>query len=174
MKIFRKSVVLVLTIAISVMALTVPAFAYTALPSEWSSHITGFSQICKNIDRIQYGNYIKALQRYLMCFDYVCRNKLYYSGGYMDGDFGGRTESAVIYLQGQFGFTRKDVDGIVGSKTWGAIASSLRLYPDNANRIRRPNGVPGQWVFIIDPNDGAPYLAYFSTDNFSTTPIQQL
>lgn len=171
MKILRKTIALVLTIAISAAVLAIPAFAYVALPSEWSSKISGFEEICRNVDPKIYGDYILALQRYLMCFDYVCKQKLYYNGGYMDGDFGGRTEAAVIYLQGQFSYASDDIDGIVGSQTWGSIARSLKLYPENYDRIRRPNGVPGQWVFIIAPSDGFYNLAYFSEDNLSTAPI---
>lgn len=160
-----KLTALVLTLAMLVTTLATPVLAYENLPSKWSNRIKAFSPIQKNVDSDIYEDYIKALQRYLMCFDYVCRNKLYYNGGYMDGEFGGRTESAVIYLQGQFGYVGDDIDGKVGPQTWGSIASSLKYYTENYNKIRRPNGVPDLWVFVVEDFYGIEELYYFGENN---------
>lgn len=160
--------------------LAVPALAYTDLSSYWQNHIKSFKQICKNVDRNEYYHYTMALQRYLMCFDYTCKNKLYYNGGYMDGDFGGRTEAAVLYLQEQLGFEKKYVDGIVGEKTWGAIARTLKVYTEEhtevypnytKTRIRRPAGVPGEWVFELATYDGSENFYYVWENNKDITPI---
>lgn len=172
MRFVKKITALILTMVMLVVAFAVPASAYTELSPYWTNYIKSFDEICMNIDRIQYGETIRALQRYLMCFDYVCKGKLYYNGSYMDGDFGGRTKDAVLYLQEQLGFTGKNIDGIVGENTWGAIARSLRLYGEYYNRIRRPNGIQGQWVYGIGANDGIEFLGYIGEDNGNVlTPI---
>lgn len=118
-RLIKKTTALILTVAMLAIVLAVPASAYENLPSCWKNHIGSFKEVCRNVDRNEYYHYTMALQRYLMCFDYTCKNKLYYNGGYMDGDFGGRTEAAVLYLQEQLGFTEKYIDGKVGEKTWG-------------------------------------------------------
>ena len=172
MKVIMKATVLILVMATLVVILAVPVFAYEVLPTKWANYIKSFPEIRMNVDRDQYHKYIMTLQRYLMCFDYVCKEKLYYNGGYMDGDFGGRTKAAVIYLQGQLGFTGEWVDGAVGTQTWTRIANSLRLYSEYYNRIRRPAGIPGQWVYGIGENDGSDFFGYFGEDNGNAlTPV---
>lgn len=171
MRFINKTVALILTIVMLVVMLAVPTSAYVDMAPTWKNYMKSFAEICKNVDRDQYYSYIMALQRYLMCFDYECKDKLYYNGGYMDGDFGGRTESAVIYLQEQLGFTGVDVDGVVGENTWGAIANTLKQYPENYNRMRRPQGIPGQWAFGLGVNEGGEYFCYVTEDNSNLLPV---
>ena len=96
-----------------------------------------------------------------MCFDTTSRDKLYSNGHYMDGDFGARTEDAVIYCQGEL-----DVkpDGYVGPNTWSVIANSMRYYTENYGRVKRPAGING-WVFLIGVDgDGVLELYFFLAD----------
>ena len=58
------------------------------------------------------GSAVKKLQ--------ILLNGLGFSCGAVDGDFGTKTRAAVKLYQGH---NNLDVDGIVGSKTWGALIS---------------------------------------------------
>lgn len=154
---------LVLTVMLTVLAIPALAGSYTTVPSVWANYIGSFP----TISRYGFaGNevYVCALQRYLMCFDTTSQNSLYYGGRYIDGDFGGRTETATIYCQGRLGVA---ADGYVGPNTWRAIASSLRLYTQDfeRNKIKRPAGING-WVFMLARNgDNIEELYYVLEDN---------
>ena len=60
-----------------------------------------------NLERGAYGDYVRVLQGFLICHGYD-------TGGF-DGDFGGRTESAVRTFQSVRGLV---VDGIAGKATF--------------------------------------------------------
>ena len=64
-----------------------------------------------NLERGAYGDYVRVLQGFLICRGYD-------TGGF-DGDFGGRTESAVKTFQSVRGLY---VDGIAGKVTFAALA----------------------------------------------------
>ena len=66
-----------------------------------------------NLERGAYGDYVRVLQGFLICHGYD-------TGGF-DGDFGGRTESAVKTFQSVRGLY---VDGISGRKTLEELANS--------------------------------------------------
>lgn len=166
----------VVAMLMSTVCLTASAAEYVSLPTRCSNYIKAFPVLQFNVSHVKYEHNIKALQRYLMCFDYTCKGKLNYGGTYMDGDFGGRTKAAVVYLQGQLGFVGDNVDGIVGGNTWAAIARSLRLYPYTASNpeygsIRRPQGVPNERVYMCENFTGIWNFAYVLEDNVGTHPI---
>lgn len=165
MKLVKRTFALLLTLAVMLTVLAMPALAgtYTTVPSRWLSYIGAFPQISR-YDYTGNEKYVLALQRYLMCFDTESQNKLYYGGQYMDGSFGGRTEAAAVYCQGKLGVA---ADGYVGPNTWSAIASSLRLYTQGMekNKIKRPTGING-WVFMIAlSGDKIEELYYVLEDN---------
>ncbi len=60
-----------------------------------------------NLERGSHGDYVRVLQGFLICHGYD-------TGGF-DGDFGGRTESAVKTFQSVRGLY---VDGIAGKATF--------------------------------------------------------
>ena len=66
-----------------------------------------------NLERGAYGDYVRVLQGFLICHGYD-------TGGF-DGDFGGRTESAVKTFQSVRGLY---VDGIAGRNTFEELANS--------------------------------------------------
>lgn len=170
------TILVVVAMLMSTVCLTASAAEYVSLPTSCSNYIKAFPVLQFNVSREKYGHNIKALQRYLMCFDYTCKGKLNYGGTYMDGDFGGRTKAAVVYLQEQLGFVGNNVDGIVGYNTWAAIARSLRLYPfkdsnPECGSIRRPMGVPNERVYMWENFTGIWNFEYFLENNFDTDPI---
>ena len=63
-----------------------------------------------NIDKGDKGIFVTILQATLFCQGYA--------PGYIDGDFGTRTKTAVLEVQRKHKLTR---DGVVGSKTWTAL-----------------------------------------------------
>ena len=65
-----------------------------------------------NLERGSHGDYVRVLQGFLICHGYD-------TGGF-DGDFGGRTESAVRTFQSVRGLY---VDGIAGRNTFEELAS---------------------------------------------------
>lgn len=58
----------------------------------------------------------------------------------VDGDFGNNTEKIVIQFQKDAGFTGRDVDGVVGEKTWKAL-DEIKVYSKLAdgNKSISPN-----------------------------------
>lgn len=63
-----------------------------------------------NIDKGDKGILVTILQATLFCQGYA--------PGYIDGDFGTKTKTAVLEVQRKYKLTR---DGIVGSNTWSAL-----------------------------------------------------
>ena len=58
----------------------------------------------------------------------------------VDGDFGNNTKTVVIQFQKDAGFVGKDVDGIVGEKTWKAL-DDIKIYSKltDGNKSISPN-----------------------------------
>ncbi len=73
---------------------------------------TGTGEISRSLSRGMYGSDVTTLQRLL--------NSLGYYDGYLDGDFGGMTEGAVVAFQSDNGLY---VDGVVGPITLNALYS---------------------------------------------------
>ncbi|MGI6163078.1 MAG: N-acetylmuramoyl-L-alanine amidase [Bacillota bacterium] len=82
-----------------------------------------------------YGDNVTTLQKYLQ--------NAGFSPGYVDGDFGPKTQSAVIAFQRSSGLVP---DGIVGPLTWTAL--------ERANNVSRGTGPLKGRVIVIDPGHG--------------------
>lgn len=159
--------ILTLTLAIffimSVIAL--PAFALTSLTSTHYNLIKNMDHLCFQIGT-DYMHQVKALQRYLMCFDDECAGLLYYNGQYMDGDFGGRTKAAAQYVQQKLIDDDYYWTGYVGETTWEAIANDLgKEY--NKTTVRGDTYILKRWtgssnIYLTGwDGDAMPALFYF-------------
>lgn len=124
MKRFRYILSLMLVVFCMMSVVVLPAFALSYLNTTHYNLVKDMSPLCYNIGSDSKEK-VKALQRYLMCFDNECKALLYYNGQYMDGDFGGRTKAAAIYCQKQLGLDTYYQTGYVGPTTWTAIADDL-------------------------------------------------
>lgn len=87
---------------------------YGRLKIDWTPETPSTKYVLKRLlKKGCEGDDVKELQKMLIALGY--KN---YLGKYLDdGDFGSRTKNAVIAFQKNSGFTKKDVDGIVGKKT---------------------------------------------------------
>ncbi len=121
MKHFRKIFALCITVIMLASFSCVIASAQELAPM-YINCLGSFPQISKGSGN---RNYVLGLQRFLMCFDYVSRNKLSTNGKYMDGYFGPNTEDSTVYFQTACGYTEKWCDGIVGSETWKSMGRRL-------------------------------------------------
>lgn len=122
MNIFKRTVLLALTIVMAMSILVIPAFAAEPLDSEWRTVFAGFptQTIGSN------SAYTGAIQSFLYASS-TTRQDIVNAGG-IDGKYGSGTASAVATFQGEY---NRDfgasigTDGSVGPKTWPAIASYL-------------------------------------------------
>ena len=165
MKIFKRLNTLFLVTIMIMTVLTLPASAEVG--GRWKGTFKSFGYI----KRGSTGGYVSALQRYLMSFDDIAKSHLAYKNKagqtiYMDGDFGGGTETAVVYVQEQLGCAS---DGKVGKDTWGRIELDLNRYTGNNNEIilkrtlYNPNYIYG---IIPNPYDGTTeLLGYYNGSN---------
>ena len=165
MRIFKRLNTLFWVTIMIMTVLTLPASAEVG--GRWKGTFKSFGYI----KRGSTGVYVSALQRYLMSFDDTAKSHLAYKNKagqtiYMDGDFGGGTETAVVYVQEQLGCAS---DGKVGKDTWGRIELDLNRYTGNNNEIilkrtlYNPNYVYG---IIPNPYDGTTeLLGYYNGSN---------
>lgn len=134
-----------------------PVFYSSSIGSTW---VSTFAEDFPTLGKLcESSHYVYALQRYLKCFDTTAKNMLVYGGQYMDGEFGGRTENAVKYVQKQLGLPDSGQDGIVGPNTWTKIAQDLNSYTDT-----KYSGVK---LFQRSANGGQIYITGKDSDNWA-------
>lgn len=123
MKMAKKILALALAVMMIMTVLVVPTSAATAT-APTATEFASFPELYHG----SYENgYIKALQRFLLCYpsthDYIYTNT---GVGGVDGGFGPKTEQAVKAFQASiWGENSSEVDGYVGSKTWTQIRYKL-------------------------------------------------
>ena len=149
-------VLLCLIMTVSLMATSVSA----ALSTAWINTFADFPVLDRHRDNDLH--FTKALQRYLMCFDNMSKSLLVYNNRYMDGDFGGRTEDALMYVQEELG---ERGDGICGELTWTAIARDLDSYALNSTKNIFRRWLSGANIYQEAPGYGTPNaLCYYDED----------
>lgn len=112
-KISRQVFPVILIIA----CLTTAAFAAS---SPWPERFSMFSQI-SSANGGNYPGYVKAAQRFLMCFNSNTYSLVMNNGG-TDGMFGNATYNAVIDYQQKRGLA---VDGVIGANSWKMMGTLL-------------------------------------------------
>lgn len=170
MKASRKFYSMVLSVVMMLSIL--PMSASAAVGGRWEGKFKSFDYIKQGST----GNYVSALQRYLMSFDNIAKAHLAYKNSagqtvYMDGDYGNGTVAAVKHVQTQLGCTS---DGEVGKNTWGKIELDLDRYQDNGIILKRdlynPNYV---YKIVDDPYDSgsSEMLCFFEGSNYGTLVV---
>lgn len=112
-KIFRQVFSVILIIA----CLTTAAFAAS---SPWPERFSMFAQI-SSANGGNYPGYVKAAQRFLMCFNSDTYSSIMDNGG-TDGIFGNATYNAVTNFQQKKGLA---VDGVIGTNSWKMMGNLL-------------------------------------------------
>lgn len=112
-KVFRQ----VLTVFLIIACLTIMAFAAS---SPWPERFSMFAQI-SSANGGNYPGYVKAAQRFLMCFNSNTYSLVMNNGG-TDGMFGNATYNAVIDYQQKRGLA---VDGVIGANSWKMMGTLL-------------------------------------------------
>lgn len=174
MKTIRRLNSLILATIMMLTVLVLPASAEVG--GRWTGKFKSFDYIARGST----GLYVSAMQRYLMSFDSTAKSLLAYKNSagqtiYMDGDFGGGTEKAVVYVQEKLGCAPNMQDGKVGEDTWGRIELDLDRYKGNNNEIilkrdlYNPNYV---YKIATSPYDGVTeMLAYYDGSNNATLVV---
>lgn len=112
-EVFRQA----LTVFLIIACLTIMAFAAS---SPWPERFSMFAQI-SSANGGNYPGYVKAAQRFLMCFNSDTYSSIMNNGG-TDGIFGSATYNAVINFQQKKGLA---VDGVIGANSWKMMGSLL-------------------------------------------------
>lgn len=115
-KVFRQVLTIFLIIAI-IACLSTAAFAAS---SPWPERFSMFAQI-SSANGGNYPGYVKAAQRFLMCFNSNTYSLVMNNGG-TDGMFGNATYNAVIDYQQKRGLA---VDGVIGANSWKMMGTLL-------------------------------------------------
>lgn len=119
MKQIKRILTFTLVLVMLVSTMLIPA---SALDSTWQYSFKQFQEISQENDS-SYINYVKALQRFLMCHSGTAS---IVGSNAVDGDFGTKTLTAVISFKVSKGFSASAADiGVVTSATWGAIAQEI-------------------------------------------------
>lgn len=114
MKLVKKPLALVLAVIMIMAVLVVPAFA---AGSAW---VTRFQKFATTSVNSYQAGYASAVQSILL--RYSGTSSMISSSGGVDGIFGTNTKNAVVVFQKAKSLT---ADGIVGSDTWGAMATAM-------------------------------------------------
>lgn len=112
-RVFQQLLIVFLIIA----CLTTSAFAAS---NSWPERFSMFAQI-SSANGGTYPGYVKAAQRFLMCFDEDTYSLIMDHGG-TDGIFGSATHDAVIIFQREKNLS---VDGVIGPNSWKMIGTIL-------------------------------------------------
>lgn len=159
-KSFKRIMTMLLAVVL-VFALAVSAYAIT---STWKSRIEGFTRV--SISRNPTSNYVKVLQRFLICYNDTT-NQLIIDGGGVDGIFGQKADSAVREFQSKM---KLAVNGDCGANTWGAVASCLSDSTSNNVTIFTTNYLcpagSGSNVMKATLNSAGTYHTYSTYDQY--------
>lgn len=111
-------------ILLLVMLMSILAIPVLAEGDPYYTHICGFKKLYNGSPE---NAYIRAAQRFLLCYGGEARSNIL-SGGGVDGGYGYYTEEAVTaYQKDKWPYNTVEQDGRVGPKTWEKIAVDLKL-----------------------------------------------
>lgn len=163
MKLLKRTIMLVLVVAMLVSAMAITASAATSVTMK--SKIQSFPYLYHGID---YPSAVRMLQRFLICMDYSQHDVLAKDG--LDGGFGPNVEAAVRYFQVSNGIRLPNGTGEVASQTWGAIADNLfeQDVVDEAEPGRhvRLKDISGDWVYYVNAASSQYNFAYYKSSTY--------
>ena len=162
MKSIKRLTGMLLVFCLAVSCIALPASAVSQYYTSARACIEQGPYIYRNVSGRT--GYVFVLQSYLWRFSQECRDQLKYGNQSIDGEYGGRTYNAVKVCQQGLGLRGADVDGEVGSKTWGKIGGSLYYkYGESDCHILlyRANGL-GTALSVVKAGDNLPYLCYLT------------
>lgn len=155
MNTLKRSIIVVLLFAILMSILAIPALAL-AVGSSHYTNVSGFKELYNGSPL---NAYIRAAQRFLLCYGGEARSNII-SGGGVDGGYGYYTQEAVmVYQKDKWPYDEKEQDGRVGPKTWEKIAVDLEYSPGGTDYDDLC--VNGKKVLYIDTRaEGYSYYNY--------------
>lgn len=153
MNTLKRPIVAVLLLVILVSILAVSAYA---VGDPYYTHVSGFKELYNGSTL---NAYIRAAQRFLLCYGGEARSNII-SGGGVDGGYGYYTGEAVReYQEDKWPFNSQEWDGRVGPKTWEKIAVDLEYSMGGTNY--EDLCVNGRQVLYIDTRaEGYRYYNY--------------
>lgn len=153
MNTLKRPIIIVLLLVILMSILAIPA---SAVSNPYYTHIKEFKEIYNGSTL---NAYIRAAQRFLLCYGGEARSDII-SGGGVDGGYGYYTEAAVTaYQKEKWPYNTNEHDGRVGPKTWEKIAIDLEYSPGGSNY--EDLCVNGKKVLYIDTRaEGYGYYNY--------------
>lgn len=117
----KRPIIAVLLLVFLVSVLAVPASAVS------DPHYTNVCKFKELYNGSPLNAYIRAAQRFLLCYGGDARSNIL-SGGGVDGGYGYYTEEAVrAYQKDKWPYNTSEQDGRVGKKTWEKIAVDLEF-----------------------------------------------
>ena len=153
MNTFKRPIIAVLLI---VMLMSIFVVSVSAVDDPYYTHVSSFEELYNGSTQ---NAYIRAAQRFLLCYGGEARKSIIDGGG-VDGGYGYYTEEAVRkYQKDKWPYNANEQDGRVGPKTWEKIAVDLEYGvggPEHADLC-----IYGKKVLYVDRRaEGYTYYNY--------------